>query len=111
MCTKEPALPDEDDHDDSHAVDAGGRRLQLRERKALERAKLRASSKNQHAGAKEVDDNEEVVANESDTCVNNSVQDEEEEDPFLKAVGGADKLVTGEAYQKLFLEKEETRGR
>jgi len=30
---------------------------------------------------------------------------DEEEDPFLKAVGGADKLLTGEAYQKALLER------
>jgi len=30
---------------------------------------------------------------------------EEEDDPFLRAIGGADKLLTGEAYQKALLEK------
>ena len=54
--------------------------------------------------------NEDDEAPQEDTKVDANDDDsgdevEEEDDPFLKAVGGADKLLTGEAYQKALLEK------
>ena len=33
-------------------------------------------------------------------------EDSETEDDLIKAVGGEDKLLTGEAYQKMLLERE-----
>lgn len=36
-------------------------------------------------------------------------KDDNDDDPFLQAVGGKDKLLTGEAYQKMMLEKEKQR--
>ena len=56
------------------------------------------------------DDVEEKVGIQKDTKADANDDDsgdevEEEDDPFLKAIGGADKLLTGEAYQKALLEK------
>ena len=56
------------------------------------------------------DDVEEKVATQEDAKTDANDDDsgdevEEEDDPFLKAIGGADKLLTGEAYQKALLEK------
>ena len=56
------------------------------------------------------DDVEEKVGMQKDTKADANDDDsgdevEEEDDPFLKAIGGADKLLTGEAYQKALLEK------
>ena len=56
------------------------------------------------------DDVQEKVAAQEDAKAdanddNSGDEVDEEEDPFLKAVGGADKLLTGEAYQKALLEK------
>ena len=53
---------------------------------------------------------EEKVKTQEDTKADANDDDsgdevEEEDDPFLKAIGGADKLLTGEAYQKALLEK------
>ena len=106
MCTKEPALPDEEE--DEQDDNTGDRWLRLRERKTLERAKLRSSK--QEAEAKQDDNDVAVEQSDSDLSLNDAVADDDEEDPFLKAVGGADKLVTGEAFQKLLLEKEKTQG-
>jgi hypothetical protein len=101
-----------------------GRPLKLREQKAIERkvqklidqekAKRREERRRANGFSREDD---EVVAPEEDEY--SSGQDDEisddsesidqvevEEDPFLLAVGGKDKLLTGEAYQRMLLEKE-----
>ncbi len=46
------------------------------------------------------DNLEESIAGDID------VEDEDDIDPFLKAIGGQHKLVTGEAYQQMILEQE-----
>ena len=65
------------------------------------------------------DEHDEVSNDESIGYDNESVNDDDDNndddnndddlDPFLQAVGGKDKLLTGEAYQKMMLEKEKER--
>lgn len=52
----------------------------------------------EHEDAKKESSSDENIVNIEDI--------DEEADPFLKAVGGADKLLTGEAYQKALLERD-----
>ena len=123
MCVKEPALPDDNDDGDSvdnNQLSTGGRRLRLRERKTLERKEQQQPSRRQMPESNNIDDDskaqELVVDNNShtsdasDDIYSSSPQEEEEKeeeaDPFLQAVGGADKLLTGEAYQQMLLEQE-----
>jgi len=112
-----------------------GRPLKLRESKAIERKvivgrereKQRAKEErrrlreeggkgtkedtNNHTDAKdhemEVDDNDNEAEDASDGSVGNDIEPDEEEDPFLKAIGGRENMLTGEAYQKQLLEKEQ----
>lgn len=114
MCVSEAALPASDDEADE--VNEGPvQRLTLRQRKTLERQQLRQFSKKKKtrnpSDASE-DDDESVQADESpskrDGTVADSLDDDDEDDPFLKAVGGADKLLTGEAYQKRRLLEQQT---
>jgi hypothetical protein len=119
MCTKEPALPDEDDGESAGIEDlVGNRKLKLRERRALERKlakeQAEAASKNQENTSNENDDTcmEQQCDNDggSNCNVNHDSSDVEEtsdiEDDLIKAVGGEDKLLTGEAYQLMLLERE-----
>ena len=120
MCVKEPALPDPEDEREDDLADGVGR-IRLRERKAMERqlakeakeakAKRRAASNtNDHvADEQDQDDDNSNRGNDSEDISENDDDDEEDDDqcndPFLLAVGGADKLLTGQAYQQKLLEK------
>ena len=134
VCVKEIALPDppgDDDDDDRDYVDAMSR-LNLRQKRALERkaakeqlererekkSKGRDDSDNDdHDNDDDDDDNEEtrgrgpLDASAEDVSAdedNNSPDyGDDDDDPFLKAIGGADKLLTGEAYQRKLLEQQE----
>lgn len=119
MCVSEAALPASDDEADE--VNEGPvQRLTLRQRKTLERQQLRQFSKKKktrnpsdaNEDEESEDDDESVQADESpskrDGTVADSLDDDDEDDPFLKAVGGADKLLTGEAYQKRRLLEQQT---
>jgi Uncharacterized conserved protein (DUF2039) len=139
MCVKEPALPcadDEDDDDESSRLYAAdGRKLKLREVKALQRKRLqeKRSKKKKSTTSSQQDDDDENDDDDNDDEGSDSNQhadvtpatvpskagtgkthhddcntdddDDDEDDPFLRAVGGADKLLTGEAYQQMLLQK------
>lgn len=120
VCVKELALPDpQEDEEENELADHVGR-IRLRERKAIERkleqearqarnAKRLARQKD-HEG-ENADDDDDQKSNDEDPAASDvdSVQfsddEDEEDDPFLKAVGGADKLLTGQAYQAKLLEQ------
>lgn len=136
VCTHEPALskydnmpPEaselvsqiqelEDTLEDGVGED--GHKLTLREVKTIERQleKLKLDikefgkkkSESDEASDESGEDNEcesedeaSVDSAESSHCDN----DEDEVDPFLKAVGGTDKLLVGDEYQKMLLAKAE----
>lgn len=92
----------------------GGAPLKLRERKALERKlqNLKEKKTDERPDTKdmavEVDDEDsEGEENESSDVGSEDLNVDDGEcvdDPFLKAVGGVDKLLIGEAYQKSLLE-------
>ena len=121
MCVKEVAslLPDENESET--IVDEGqNQRLKLRERISVERKLLREQEQVKQA-AKDARRREretiqvvqqnmkDVVVspgNYNDKHVEDDVSDDEEEDPFLRAVGSESELLTGEAYQKMLLERE-----
>ena len=114
MCVREPALPDPSEGpetiDDILARET--RRIRLRERKALERKLARQQEEAKQAarearrkereGALPTQSKQEEEESEGD---DSSSVDPTQEDPLLAAVGGADKLLTGEAYQKMLLER------
>lgn len=117
ICVKEVALPNPEwEEDDSDHVDAMSR-LKLRERRAMERklAKEQEEPEKEEKGDEDdgSDDHkngdqpqglsldplaEEDAADDDDDFFPDYGSDED--DPFLKAIGGADKLLTGEAYRE-----------
>lgn len=131
ICVKEIALPDEGGP--AHSIEdiiARMGPMSLRQRKGLERQLLRQQEEQDgtgkaHAPEGEPDDGEQEE--EADDTNDDDTNDEEEDvqsdpdeikddirkvlddcdedDPFLVAIGGADKLLVGEAYQKMLLSK------
>ena len=101
VCVKELALPDPDgDVDDENVLERLGR-IKLRERKAIERQlerEAREARRKPKAGEEEEDDDDDGEDDSSGADYS-----DDEDDPFLKAVGGADKLLTGKAYQEKLL--------
>ena len=110
------------------------RPLRLRELKTLERQRERAAAANkpqrhqpqqQHDDDDDDDDDDEQEDSQEEDddddgdnlpkgnsdylAVNDEMDDAD--DPFLRAVGGADKLLTGEAYQKKLLLEQTQRAR
>jgi hypothetical protein len=103
-CVKEIALRDPEDEDVGGLLESMGK-MTLRERKTLERQlakKPKKSTKTDNATDEDGENEEELKADLDD----DGEESEEEDDPFLKAVGGADKLLTGEAYQQKLLAQE-----
>mmetsp|Transcript_888 Transcript_888/g.1409 ORF Transcript_888/g.1409 Transcript_888/m.1409 type:complete len:301 (-) Transcript_888:747-1649(-) len=125
MCAKDTAMKHEDDEDMNELV-ADTSRMKLRERRGVERRLAREKeeakqkAKEERRAARE-DDAIAKKSNEPENHAGDSRDDhqkgkqtesniedipegvDEEEDPFLKAVGGSDKLLTGEAYQEMLL--------
>jgi hypothetical protein len=130
VCVKELALPDpEEEGDDRDFIDQMAR-LKLRERRALERkiAKEEREAEEEARRLKNGDggnseDGEDDDENGDDNSQNNldPLQEgddeddsdyapdygDDEDDPFLKAIGGADKLLTGKAYQQKLLQQQQ----
>eukprot|EP00977_Amphora_coffeiformis_P016601 scaffold5169_cov172-Amphora_coffeaeformis.AAC.32 len=101
MCVKEPALPGESDEEDQplETFKHLDRPLKLRELKRLERM---AEKKSNRRRTRPEEENEEL--DEADPQQDGEEDDDEEDnDPLLQAVGGADQLLTGEAYQAKLL--------
>lgn len=121
MCVKEIAIPEEEEeNEDDSEIIASLNRMKLRERKALERQLIKEEKANSKRSSNS-DDAEEDGEGENgenglgrideDGLVRRDNDDDDEDDPFLKAVGGADQLLTGEAYQrKLLLQHEQKSG-
>ena len=128
VCVKEIALPSPDDEEDledemMENLSGGVRKIRLREIKTLERKKQEELDRQRQdrRGRKEDGDDtyigeEDVVGRGIDVDFENhdtvsgaaEGDDDEDDDPFLKAVGGSDKLLTGDAYrQKILLEQQQ----
>jgi hypothetical protein len=117
MCTKEPALPDKHEEEESVSDVIDSRRLKLRERRALERKLLKEqesakeSKRKEKQGDTDEDDNEDDDSQQDsdadDRLLDVENNESESEDDLIKAVGGKDKLLTGEAYQKMLLQQEQ----
>ena len=117
MCTKEPALPDEEEEQESVDDVIVSRRLKLRERRALERKLLKEQESAKESNRKEKRGDTDEDDNQDDDSQQDSDADDrlldvengesETEDDLIKAVGGKDKLLTGEAYQKMLLQQEQ----
>ena len=151
ICAKERALPDPEVEAQTVEDMLRGRKVSLRERRALERrlereeeeariaaeeAKLAAKEARRREVEGDVDEEDDDESQDDEEALERPVRqdhssgtgskvlpheveksveanedgnDEEEEDPFLKAVGGANKLLTGEAYQQMLLARERTK--
>ena len=134
MCVKEPALPASDDEADDDTLAMPLPKLSLRQRRTLERLEEReyygatATSRapgrsNNHPPPTGSDDEEEEEEEDENELTHSQAGDlsnhkqydspeehanedeEDEKDPFLIAVGGAENLLTGEAYQRKRLEE------
>ena len=107
VCVKEPSIYSDDD--DEEEDPAAGRRMKLRDRKTLERQKLKATKKPRRKDVQEEQPDDQAQGSHGAEKVDNVLdaleEGEDEQDPFLQAVGGADKLLTGEAYQNMLLER------
>lgn len=110
-----------------------GRPLKLREQKAIERKVERAVERERQRAKEErrrlreesavnnLDDQSLVSKSSQDDHSQESLSDasfedaihseDDEDDPFLKAIGGKEMLLTGEAYQKHLLQKRGELGR
>jgi hypothetical protein len=137
MCTSEPALSkysngdgeDEDLIEGIHSIEDqiedgvndDGRKLTLREIKAMERKiekmQLEIKERRRQRNSKEDEnngeegDNDEGSNGEDDNSEksdgeHNEQDDDDANDPFLLAVGGKDQLLVGEAYQQMLLNRE-----
>ena len=137
MCAAEPALSkysygdgeDEDLIEDIHlledkiedGVNDDGKKLTLREIKSLERKieKLQIEMKERRKARENKDDEENDDGSQGgDGEDDDSVEfdeaaeqqdddDDDANDPFLQAIGGKDKLLVGEDYQKMLLAREQ----
>lgn len=116
VCVKELALPDDEDGDDEEnelALAAG--RMKLRDLKTLERQIEREEAEAAEADSEEAEhedaepdkDGDEVDKGEEDDEQEGRVIDDDEDDPFLQAIGGADKLLTGDAYRARLLAEQQ----
>jgi len=129
ICAKEPSRNSQASINRGEAAEleksiarsVAGSTMKLRERRALERKleKLRLEDKErkklerrQITGGAAAQDNDVVeeekeLHQDSDSDVDESEDCyRDDEDEFLLAVGGKEKLLTGEAYQKKLMEKE-----
>ena len=135
ICVKEVALPDAGGpaHSIDDIIARMGP-MSLRQRKGLERQLLRQQQEEQGGSEKahasshvgESDNNNGEQEEDDDDSHDDDSDDEEEDnhddddakhdirrvlddcdedDPFLLAIGGADKLLVGDAYQKMLLSK------
>jgi hypothetical protein len=106
ICVKELALRDREEEQNDEEIDSSMGRIRLRERKTMERqlAKEKTGSKSttiSSTGDEEIGPEQEMQKE--------TVEDMDEDDPFLLAVGGADKLLTGIDYQQMLLKREQLR--
>jgi hypothetical protein len=113
VCVKVLALPDPEG-DQKNELDEAMANLRLRERKTIERKLANEKYAARKGGVNNDDDDDadddgreggvqhnhgnNFAAEFSDT------DSDDDEDPFLKAIGGADKLLVGEAYQQKLLQ-------
>lgn len=119
VCAKEPALAGTIQHEEqSDTIDNAGtadsKPLSLRQRKALERDHERTihhkrTSRDDHGDKcpdEELNDELDTSSFEKTSVIMqhspipDNLDNDDDNDPFLAAVGGADKLLTGEAYQR-----------
>ncbi|KAL3922505.1 MAG: hypothetical protein SGILL_002170 [Bacillariaceae sp.] len=110
VCVKEIALPDPEDDGDENDLAEGVGRIRLRERRAMERKLAKEAEKSRSRKGDDDDENGDV---DEESSIPHSVHSGDEgdgfdaEDPFLKAVGGTDQLLTGEAYQQKLLRQQQ----
>ena len=131
VCVKEPIMIHSDNNNNNNnATDSStpkdeveqleeelvsrGKMLKLRERKALERKveKLRREEKERKrierklaAGITVEQDENDSEEGDNDSIYSDEEENDETQDDLLEAVGGKDKLLTGEAYQQMLLQK------
>jgi hypothetical protein len=114
VCVKEIALSGEGDQEEEEELATAMSRIRLRELKTLER---KAAKRTKPASAKLQspldDDDYSSNSNQSDndhvhghTSARIDDKDVDDDDPFLKAIGGASQLLTGEAYQDKLLRQQ-----
>eukprot|EP00538_Stauroneis_constricta_P004920 CAMPEP_0119550130 /NCGR_PEP_ID=MMETSP1352-20130426/3712_1 /TAXON_ID=265584 /ORGANISM="Stauroneis constricta, Strain CCMP1120" /LENGTH=244 /DNA_ID=CAMNT_0007595887 /DNA_START=25 /DNA_END=762 /DNA_ORIENTATION=+ len=122
ICVKEIALPDPEDEDEEDLIKSLGK-IRLREKRAIERQLAKEADGSSNTKSKETSDQKTAEVQNGDNASGNNGGDEtnqlpsiheqaddsDDDDPFLQAIGGADKLLTGIEYQKKLLEREQHR--
>lgn len=97
--------------DETGGVDTAAGPMKLRERKRIERQLQGggASSRKTENGDSEGEDNSNEDGGGSEPYEDYDDDDDDvNDDPFVRAVGGVDKLLTGEAYQQMLLQQHAT---
>ena len=78
-----------------------------KEREAREAREARNASQENDGNEDQAEEDGHAVGGDDDAETNSvrpaGAESDDDEDPFLKAVGGADKLLTGKAYQEKLL--------
>jgi hypothetical protein len=110
VCVKEVALPDSEEEGDDNDLAAGVGRIRLRELKTMERKSAKDAEKSRKGDEDDNGDEDEEEnrhRDEDESSIPDGIDDDDdgfdEDDPFLKAIGGAEKFLTGEAYQQKLL--------
>jgi hypothetical protein len=113
VCVKEIALPDEDEQEEKDGLAANVGTIRLRELKTLERkAANQKSSKGTNLQNPLDNGDDECNSNLSDkdninghaSCWMDDTDDDD--DPFLNAIGGGNQPLTGKAYQQELLRRQ-----
>lgn len=131
ICFKAPAIPASDDESSDDDDVGNAKRLRLRNVKSLARLKEREEAlkrqrrrHDKQSPGHDVGEGDEQIDNDTDEGEENSdidedqlndselvsklrIDDDSDDDPFLKAVGGKDMLVVGEEYQQKILKGQE----
>lgn len=109
MCVKEPALPDETSNANDPLDQAGQGRLKLRQLKTLERQKEKARQRqprNRNGSNEGSNDDDDSGSSRGSRLDAGSMDpDTMEDDPFLRAIGGIEQMVVGDAYQQRRLQE------
>lgn len=124
MCVKEVALK-EKGAGGANVTDLMNRvgPMSLRDKRSLERQLVKELAGGDAGEEEEEDSNDHEDEEKGDTenkqadttdhleededVTPDQIEDPRGDDPFLKAVGGAEKLLTGEAYQEMILSKQQ----
>lgn len=99
ICAKEKALPDPTEEEEISEIISKLGPMSLRQKRTIERQLRKEREEEKKTNESSSDDEHDPHDEKEDSG------DDDDDDELVKAVGGADKLLTGEDYQKMLLDK------